>query len=61
MATYLFNWLEIELQGCLVDFYNEKETKNLSEDAAGFYSKFIDKEGVEREAILINSKLRRGD
>ncbi len=57
MGTVIFSILKIEPNGCVIDFYDEKEQqKNLSGDTAGFYTKFKDDKGEEKEIILINSK-----
>jgi outer membrane murein-binding lipoprotein Lpp len=59
MAGVLFEWLKIEPQGCIVDFYDEKDFKdNLTGETAGFYTKTPDKSGIEREVIMINSKYK---
>lgn len=57
MAIDLFDWLDIKPNGCVVDFYNEKEFNNTGADTAGFYTKIIDPEtNKPKEVILINSK-----
>ena len=57
MAMVIFSLLKIEPNGCMIDFYNEKEVQR-GGDAAGFYTKIKDDEGKEREIIVINSKYK---
>ena len=39
MAIDLFEWLDISPNGCVVDFYNEKEFNNTGADTADFIQK----------------------
>ncbi len=55
MAAQIFAWLNIEANGCIVDFYNGQDVKGMG-DAAGFYTKIKDENSEEKEVIFINSK-----
>ena len=56
MATMLFDFLKISPNGCVIDFYDEKDFRSGSGDTAGFYTKFKDANDEEKELIFINSK-----
>ena len=59
MARALFDWLQIDPMGCIIDFYEEKVFPKHAGDTAGFYTSVEDKDGYERELIYINSKRRQ--
>lgn len=56
MAMVLFSLLKISPNGCVIDFYDEKDIPSHSGDTAGFYTKFKNDNGEEKELIFINSK-----
>ena len=59
MAQALFGWLKIDPMGSVIDFYEEKDFPKHSGDTAGFYTRFEDKHGYERELIYLNSRHRQ--
>src|SRR3989344_3501200 len=48
MAMALFNLLKISPNGCVIDFYDEKDIPSHSGDTAGFYTKFKNDNGEEK-------------
>jgi len=53
MARVLFEWLEISPNGCIIDFFNEKDYPG--QNAPGFYTKIKNENGEETEVIFINA------
>ncbi len=56
MAIEIFNWLKIKADGCIIDFYDQKDFPANGGDTAGFYTRKQNSSGQIQEVILINKK-----